>query len=92
VKSAHPRDGWLVECVLDTGQRLHSDLFGEFDRRLAVDLAVDLLRRTMVSSVCIIRIGTGEVSLDQRSLAERVKTDLRPMVQVSAPRDRILLP
>ena len=63
-----PSDGFFVECVLDTGQRLHSDPFGEFDRHLAIALALDLLRRTMVSSVTILRIGTGEVVMDQASL------------------------
>lgn len=90
--TASARDGWLVECVLDTGQRLHSDLFGEFDVDLAVELARDLAKRTMVARVTILRVGTGEVAHEMRSLVERVKTDLRPMVKVSAPKDRILLP
>lgn len=89
--SASRSDGFLVECILNTGQRLHSDPFGEFDREDAVKLAVDLLRRTMVQAVYILRIGTGEVVFDQASLVERAKHLEPALAPVSAPRDRILL-
>ena len=83
--------GFLVECVLDTGQRLHSDPFGEFDVDAALRLALDLLKRTMVSSVVILRTGTGEVVFDRASLVERAK-HLVPLAKIVAPKDRILLP
>lgn len=82
-------DGYLVECVLDTDQRLHSDPFGEFDLEMAEDLAADLLRRTMVSRVYVMRIGTGEVVFEETALHLRLPPTLS---RVSAPRDRILLP
>jgi hypothetical protein len=54
-------DGYLVEVVLDSGQRMHSDLFGEHDCHLAIALYKDLLCRTMVERIAIFRVSTGEV-------------------------------
>lgn len=83
------KDGFLVECVLDTGQRLHSDPFGEFDLALAEQLVKDLRRRAMVETVYILRIATGEVVLEKWGWHRMPQPTL---VKVSAPRDRILLP
>jgi hypothetical protein len=81
------KDGYLVEVVLDSGQRLHSDPFGEFEIARADELFDDLLSRTMVERVAIFRIGTGEVVRE----CDKMWTRPRPLARVSAPRDTLYL-
>ena len=53
-----PFDVWLVEIVLDTGQRYQSeDIFGRASASLELE---DMRRRAMVVAVTMIELSTGE--------------------------------